>query len=255
MNPNAPAWCEEAGKPKKVLQAAARDFLPTKEVAKRKNVVLLASARDFVPANSSLGRGTLCRFFLRGACRKGLSCPFVHDATKAYGDSSLAKDEVSPISSSYHLDDGIKCVFGPGAAIVKLELGDVGSRPSTTVLISGLPIVSEYDIESRLSPFGSLLWLRVDSSNNTNLFAMASFSEPASAMATAANLHGSQAMSWIGVTSNAQKKNATSKTATGAVSVVVKENGLSVNSNSGVSVKVQWYAPSRCAWIHFARAD
>ena len=230
-----------------------------------------------------------CRFFLGGACRKGLDCPFSHDAASCTIQQEVTRldDVATPMSYEYFVEEGIRCTFGPGVCIDRLTLGDGSRNPSSslssssaTVSISGLPPlfgrkqgVTEQDIEARLSPFGRLLRLSLvpvaasSKKRSSAFFALATFSEAASATAAAVALHGSTVLSWSGVAGHsAMEKGQTQhphhrhqlEQFNNAVSVVVVQKDQStsgsISSNveqAGVTVKVQWYAPSRCAWIHF----
>jgi hypothetical protein len=240
--------------PRSGLQATALSFVHSSS----NNNSLSPSAPIFVPPSvpSVLARKpdqrNICRFFLGGACRNGLDCPFVHDAS---GNTIVKESAAVPESSHislYHLEDGIKCEFAPGATIVQLTLGMEPSTDDRLIVVSGLSEnVTEHDVEVRLSPFGSLLSLslkRADK-NNAPSYATATFSEAGMAKAAAAALHGSTASTWEGVACSANLLHSRTMS-NAAVSVVVKSR--SGAASTAAIVKVQWYAPSRCAWIFFS---
>ena len=81
---------------------------------------------------------------------------------------SPPKEAVDP-TIEYNLDEGIHICFGPGATVLRLDLGDINQEESEvkTVTISGLPTaVTERDVEARLSPYGMLLHLSRNSVKN-----------------------------------------------------------------------------------------
>jgi len=170
-----------------MVSRRACEFVPA-AAASRSNMVengsnapdsssLSIVAAEFIP-NSATGAGRatpLCRFYLKGACRKGLDCPFVHDSAAAISNmactgagSSAGLDDTSetPRTMSITLEEGVECEFGPGASVEKLRLHATSAGASS----------------------GS-------------------------------------------------------------------ENKHGLGAYAGTSIKVQWYAPSRCAWATFAFSD
>jgi hypothetical protein len=165
--------------------------------------------------------------------------------------------------TTYFLEDGIEVEFGAGAVVNMLTLGDhAEDRRSSTVVVSGLPLglVSEHDVEVRLSPFGSLLKLLIKESKGKpsqgrHYFCTVAFSEPDSAKAAASSLNGTTVESWMNLAASGsvESKRYDQNRSIGSVAVVIQES-CSIARNRdirGVAVKVQWYAPCRCAWVHF----
>jgi hypothetical protein len=139
------------------LKATALMFLPTVSHDQRAQSLLENSTCYGPPYQRSV-----CKFFAHGACRKGLSCPFLHDSSTFMATDTTSEDKIeSSIAdkpTTYFLEDGIEVEFGAGAVVNMLTLGDhAEDRRSSTVVVSGLPLglVSEHDVEVRLSPFGS----------------------------------------------------------------------------------------------------
>jgi len=190
-----------------------------------------------------------CRFFLRGACRKGLECPFVHDTSMATSVNREFKEELA-FPSPFFVEEGISCEFGSGASIEKFILGQgEATDGSSSIAISGLPgFISERDIERCLSCFGELCHVSLQSSSQptTTSFAIATFKEPAMAKEAATVLHGSTTKSWK--SHSASQHSQSSGVGMNSVSVTVKKSCASM---SGVSVKVQWYAASRSGRAYF----
>ena len=246
------------------LKAAAPIFLPVLSPDQRAQPLLEKSSYSGPPYQRSL-----CKFFAEGACRKGLSCPFLHDSSTLIPlDVTSEGNKGSTISNKttpYFLEDGIEAEFGAGAVVNKLTLGDhAEDRQSSIVVVSGLPVglVSEHDIEVRLSPFGSLLRLLIKESKGKatqgrHNFCTVAFSEADSAKAAASSLNGTTVESWMNLAASgsksAESKRYDQNRSIGSVAVVLQE-ACSITRNRdirGVAVKVQWYAPSRCSWVHF----
>lgn len=100
--------------------------------------MLRAQANVFMPPH----RIQPCRFFLQGACKKGLTCPFQHDSGASMSNvANLPEEAIDQTTMEYDLDEGIHVYFGPGASIIRLDLGDTNSEKSCghAIAISGLP--------------------------------------------------------------------------------------------------------------------
>lgn len=168
-------------------------------------------ARSFPVFPSLNPQPSVCRYFIKGSCRKGLNCPFLHSQdsrSTGTGHGSAASVEhgndafIGKASSSQFVNvgDGIRCLFGPGLTVETLQLG---SEEKSSVVISGLPpLVTDHDVEARLSPFGELLSLSIrDSADKASKYSTATFSHVEQARNAALSLHGSSAESWIGTAS------------------------------------------------------
>ena len=233
------------------MNASATEWRPRSD---NKHDTLNVGAKAFTPRGNNPGPTTLsvaaspfrpkqlCRFFIQGACRNGLNCPFLH-----HGGGLELEDDGKPgeeKQSKFLVSDGIVCDFGPGLVIRDIELGSPSTRSCTVVASNLSSLLDEYDVEARLSPFGELVGLTPKRTGNNTWYAIASFLEPDSAEAAALALNGSCADTW---SSKVRGKNG--KT---AILVSVK-NDSTTKKNQGVLVKVEWYAPSKVAWVHFSR--
>ena len=148
------------------------------------------------------------------------------------------------------LEEGIQCFFSSGLSLEKLVLG---ASPSRSLMISGLPSeISQYSVESRLSPFGQLLKLSIRQEPNHTSSVTAVFKEPAEVASAAKALHGSPVGSWINcVNSSKQSRRFPGKSfqqAQNTVSVVLRNND---SRSQGIKIKAQWFIPSSSAWVHF----
>ena len=263
MNINAKAFTPDAGsfgeeRSRGGLRVAASEFVvPVADPTPPQVVPLSLTAKAFVPLSSV----PLCRFFARGVCHKGLDCPFLHDSDSALKSgrwlSKKAEKESEEQSSrttlEYEVDDGITCCFGPGAAVVRLDLGSsLQAAASSSVIITGLKIgVSEHDVESRLSPFGTLLSLQVkQNTGSAVVFAKATFSEPNAALLASGALNGTPLKTWIGLCGASKSRTVGTGSTMDPVSVTALSK-LRTMGSSAVSVKLQWYAPSKFCWVHF----
>jgi hypothetical protein len=199
---------------------------------------------------------TPCRFFQLGACRNGKECPFSHEIGSDFPISlrNNPKDP-NPVPETYYVEDGIQCRFGPGATVTELLLGDTQQENrKKSVIISGLKsTISEYDVEVRLSAFGTLMrlsmlpWASVASRSSFRT-ALAIFSDAKAAISCVQALHGTSVKSWEAT------GNCSHSTDDQRVSVIRQDSkDLSSNSVSGATVKVQWYASARCAWAHYSQ--
>ena len=231
-------------------------------------VSLDAAASCFVPQNTTVA--TVCRFYLQGMCTKGLDCPFSHNPedrkNKVVGgeDGSILDEheEFSLSTTEYRVEEGITCCFGPGLTVVRLDLGmaDSESSPKTKITISSLPrtAVEARDVEARLSPFGRLSSLTLQNDAQNTQYAVATFHDKLCAERAVGALHGSPVSSWVGVVTSTRKKkipqNEKRHIQHGSVLVAFKRSIRSGSSPSGLSMKVQWYAPSRCAWLQYPHA-
>lgn len=247
------------------LKATSLMFLPTLSHDQERAQPLLEKSSYSEPPYQI----SVCKFFAQGACRKGLSCPFLHDSSSLMApDITSEGNKGSTIAdkpTTYFLEDGIEAEFGAGAVVNKLTLGVTEDRRSSTVVVSGLPVglVSEHDVEVRLSPFGSLLRLLIKESKGKatqrrHNFCTVAFSEPDSAKDASSSLNGTTVESWMNLAASgsksAESKRYDQNRSIGSVAVVIQESSCSIVRNRdirGVAVKVQWYAPSRCAWVHF----
>lgn len=214
----------------------------------------------------------LCRFFQQGACRRGLQCSFSHDVSRlatgtlgsgdieddglTRGDSGLATVNIGRAADGAFIvvDEGIRCQFGPGAKVIDLKLGsanETSTEQSTRMLISGLgPAISDFDLEVMVSKFGTIQSMNRRHSS----YAFCTYGTNQSAKDAVHSLSGTSQSSWIGLAAKGENTNGTvdaTKRDSKFVSVVlVAEEGL-VSSPRNATVKLQWYAPSRVAWLHF----
>eukprot|EP00978_Attheya_sp_CCMP212_P049088 scaffold614348_cov63-Attheya_sp.AAC.4 len=239
------------------LSAAASHFAPSSSIhndyggqtyaisAARSN--LSPDASGFVPIADS----NVCRFFVRGACRKGLDCHFVHDVSRTPSSAGGVDANTRTSTDRACFDGGIKCTYGPGLAIEKLELG---TEQSSTVVIACLPMgTSEQDIRSHLAPCGELSGLSVKCGNDKTMYTIVSFTEASMAWEAVRMFHGTEANSWKNypATKRSKKESRQDGKKASRVSVTVKSSDSSSSAACGVSIKVHWYLPVRCAWIHF----
>ncbi|GKY91871.1 hypothetical protein MPSEU_000158700 [Mayamaea pseudoterrestris] len=300
--PVAPALQPKSTSTQQCLQPAAPAFVPKQstaipmfppkltafapEFAPRQSTVvptgpifqtqpkLTAFAPEFAPQQSTINLlpppPDLCRFFLRGACRNGLACPFRHDAALAMqfapndgGDAN--QDNASKETEMIALDEGIQVEFGPGASVFKLVLGndkaDTQKHLAKSIIVTNIPRelpVSEQDMRHRLEPFGKVqrLLLDVDRNRPQCWFVMAEMADAQDAIKAATALHGTCVKTWVRNGEVRDKGSRSKALENSFVSVVQKQpSGSTSKNNAGVPVKVQWYAPSRCAWIYFHAAD
>jgi IBR domain, a half RING-finger domain/Zinc finger C-x8-C-x5-C-x3-H type (and similar)/RNA recognition motif. (a.k.a. RRM, RBD, or RNP domain) len=237
------------------LDASAACFLPQPQDSKK---------GFSIPVKST----PICRFFRQGACRRGLQCTFSHDITnvgeevagREHGPrllhgASVDKLKVDISETLTVVELGIRCHFGPGLKILKLKLGSIlensKQQDRKSVLISGLDSkTTDYDLEARLSMFGSIYSIHRKHAS----FAFCSFESIKQAADAVAGLNGTQQSTW---SSLAMKKRPSSnrrdsKNDSRLVSVMFTGDTGSASTSSRMStVKVQWYAPSRVAWLHF----
>jgi Zinc finger C-x8-C-x5-C-x3-H type (and similar)/Zinc finger, C3HC4 type (RING finger) len=210
----------------------------------------------------------VCKFFLKGACRKGLQCPFAHDnaaaavvnrefqvntpsstqnntAIESYG--SVDQDNKDTVW--YHVDDGIQCQLGSGASIIDLQLknGSEGSADSNNrnreVRITGLPSsVSDKTASDVLSTIGTIVLCtsvyNYDSNGSANRVIRVIFQQTTEAQEACRIFHGSTLSLW--------QSGLSSSTA-----VTVQRARRPSVALMGVTANVQWDAPSRCAWTKF----
>lgn len=189
-----------------------------------------------------------CRFFSQGFCRKGAACPFSHEVAAATHQQERAA--VRPKEVEFDLTivlDGVCCKFGPGFE-VKEVVTDFDSRVNS-ITISGLEHrVKDSDILGKLLPFGA-----VGVARKHETYAFAKFDRPEDASAAVTELNGSLLDQWAAPSlGGGAKTNATASKCNvkRCVSVsLASPPGAIVTHNT--SVKVQWYAPSRCAWAHY----
>ena len=216
--------------------------------------------------NSHEGSRPLCRFFRDGACRRGLDCQFSHDLSnltqscnaillqKDLGNTNDGSDKSKSNNEEIHVvDNGISCHFGPGMQILQLRLGPheedhTSSKTSRKLLISGISSdISDYDLEARLSVFGTIL----DIQRKQQHYAFCEYGSSESAKKALSALNGTPQASWSGVMDKrlaAKGSSDTNKTTFVSLSFV-PSRGSPTNRNA--SIKLQWYAPSRIAWVHF----
>jgi hypothetical protein len=203
-----------------------------------------ARPRPLLPSETATKRH--CRFFSQGLCRKGAACPYSHEVAAVQVPAGTS------VTSQVELDvtivlDGVCCKFGPGFE-VKEAVTDLDSRMNS-ITISGLEHrVKDSDILGKLLPFGAV---RVTRKHET--YAFAKFDRPEDASTAVTELNGSLLGQWAaprlggGVKTDAGASNCNVKR---CVSVALASPpGALVTHNT--SVKVQWYAPSRCAWAHY----
>jgi RNA recognition motif-containing protein len=114
-----------------------------------------------------------------------------------------------------------------------------GKSKGCTVVISNLSLdISAYEIELRLSSYGSLRNLSVRSSaDGATQYATATFTDSTSAEESSRALHGTSVDTWVKEKSGNGKQR---------ISVLMKLS----EAPGGAAVKVQWYAPSRAAFVH-----
>ena len=189
------------------------------------------------PLPSSKGR---CHFFLKGVCRKGTACPFAHEVSNLQGAAITPKEKELDMSLDVRdiLLDGACCSFGPGFT-VNAVVTDSESRIHI-ITISGLHIrVTDSDILGKLLPFGAV---RVTRKHET--YAFAKFDRPEDASAAMAGLNGSFLDQWAATSA----KSAYPKKSCVSVVLALPPGAIVTHNNS---VKVQWYAPSCCAWAHY----
>lgn len=218
----------------------------------------------------------LCRFFQQGACRHGLQCHFSHDLQS---ERSLSKGVRPPTldtndkdstrqqdakGEDHHVvvDEGIRCRFGPGATVLTLHLGQndeaINVQGSKRILISGLDSeVTDFDVEARLSTFGPIAAMV----RKHPTYAYCTYEHSGHATQAADSLNGTVQSTWSGLSNMGAKdakkgqvkqRNKSKGRKSAFVSVVlVAETGSTVSSSRNATVKVQWYAPSRVAWLHF----
>jgi IBR domain, a half RING-finger domain/Zinc finger C-x8-C-x5-C-x3-H type (and similar)/RNA recognition motif. (a.k.a. RRM, RBD, or RNP domain) len=262
MNPNAkhfrPGCTTTSIRPGSLsLHASAACFVPQPQ----------GSKNEFsIPVRST----PICRFFRQGACRRGLQCTFSHDITNLEGevagrtgieqvprplhDDAVDKLMVNVTETLIVVELGIHCHFGAGLEVLKLKLGSLGDSKQQgrkSVLISGLDSkITDYDLEARLSTFGSIHSIHRKHSS----FAYCSYESTKQAADAVAALDGTPQDTWSDL---AMKRRQSSnrqdpRKDSGFVSVqFVAEAGNTSTSSRMSIVKVQCYAPSRVAWLHF----
>jgi hypothetical protein len=180
----------------------------------------------------------------------------------------------------FTIQDGIRCAFQNGLRVTRIQLGsDTNSTTSTgdgskTIAISGLTMdISNADLEARLDQFGPVTSMIITRKQPT--YALVTLSEARLAEDAVKALCGSSVQSWMGTTKHANvstadvvslpfrrgpptavppkpgrgTKNNQNYKPTSMVSVSLLQN--QVVTTRGVTIKVLWYAPSRCAWVHF----
>jgi len=259
------------------LRLDASEFVPysseidasTEAVAPRANVdSFLEFGNQFPGVESKTKQKTICRFFKQGACRHGIQCPFSHEIHYLDTPSVQKEDDVTTQQEMkgevlYVVDEGIRCQFGHGARVLQLRLGanEASSADgSTRLLISGLTAETrDFDLEARLSAFGHIATLH----RKHESYAYCTFEKPESAASAASTLNGTPQATWdhlVGASAHTpdstrkkrNQRNNQKKTQTGFVSVaLVAETGAAVSALRNATVKLQWYAPSRVAWLHF----
>jgi RNA recognition motif-containing protein len=147
------------------------------------------------------------------------------------------------------------------------------SKDGKTLALSGLTFnISEEDLVARLEPFGPVTSL----TRKLPAYALVTFGEARHADEALKALCGSSVQSWTksasiaagmgpaaarpaagrGTKHKARAKSNILRTmpvlATRIVSVSLLENPNQAVKRRGIAIKVLWYAPSRCAWVHFA---
>eukprot|EP00521_Asterionellopsis_glacialis_P008356 CAMPEP_0195289212 /NCGR_PEP_ID=MMETSP0707-20130614/5584_1 /TAXON_ID=33640 /ORGANISM="Asterionellopsis glacialis, Strain CCMP134" /LENGTH=872 /DNA_ID=CAMNT_0040349191 /DNA_START=201 /DNA_END=2819 /DNA_ORIENTATION=+ len=251
MNPNSSSFTP-------CLKAKAQPFVPSSQGTASVNPSLNKDARTFVPTHCNVDAKPppvpLCRFFVQGACKKGMDCPFRHDSDAVSNQRENLEEVIDQPAFEYDMDNGIHVCFGPGASVIRLDLGDLEKEVEVnTVAISGLPMaVSEKDVEARLSPYGELCHLSChnkDSKTKKQWYAFAQFSSPSMATNAVCALNGTSTVSWCGLVRRSTRP--PSKPTTGVVSVMLR--GRKRRNDVSVAVKVHWFAPSTCAWAHYSQ--
>ncbi|CAB9496339.1 Zinc finger C-x8-C-x5-C-x3-H type (and similar) [Seminavis robusta] len=242
-----------------------------------------ASAACFTPKShnkdaetvSSEGISTakpICRFFQQGSCRRGLQCNFSHDInalpstndasqhnSRHQQDTTITQPQVDNKGTSLlTVDNGIRCHFGRGLEVLNLELGSMENnstqKDSKRILVSGLSeSTSDYDLEGRLSVFGTILFIQ----RKKPSYAFCTYESNQEASAAIESLNGTPLTTWTGLSTKPsgkshQKDKKKKRDSTGFVSVsIVREGGQGNNPTRHATVRLQWYAPSRVAWLHF----
>lgn len=269
--------------PKLALNRNATGFSPSHEqglLARTQSDSLDASASCFIPSKPNKKPKPVCRFFQQGGCGRGLQCTFSHDIshlTRApvLVDGTSSCQEYKDISSAlqpskrqeHHVaDDGIRCQFGPGAQVLKMKLGPTendNAEASRRILISGLTSeMKDFDLEARVSTFGRIL--AIHRTHESYVYCTFERSEDAATAVT--SLNGTPQSVWSGLVGApagfadpskrgkpARKQQAESS---GFVSVtLVAETGSALSASRITTVKLQWYAPSRVAWLHFNKRN
>lgn len=248
------------------LKPGARPFVPL-STGSGEGSALHPRAQIFLPATenfaASSSNAPLCRFFRQGACKKGLHCPFRHDANATIGRnlSGRSEEATERPTIEFNVEDGIHCCFGPGASIIRLDIGECDlAEEIKSIAISGLPacFVNERDVEARLSAYGTLVKLSVKpATHNADMwYAIATFVSSTSAAEAVHALSGTTVKSWIGLgggASNAIVPPRQKEVMEAGVSLVLQGKKRGNGNAAAVSVKVQWFAPSTCSWIHYSQ--
>lgn len=189
---------------------------------------------------------TNCRFFMAGLCRKGAACPFAHEFAKVQEREELVVP-LPQAGSSGDLSislDGVNCTFGPGFGLKEI-VTDPQGRISNITIVGLEHGVTDSDILGRLLPFGSVRMTR-----KHDTYAFAKFDRPEDALSAVTELNGSQLETWKAPTLRCDK-NRRCKDESKRCVVVSLTSPLGAIVTHTASVKVQWYAPSRCAWAHY----